>query len=132
MVFFVCEGCNESLKKAQVDRHAARCRACWAVTCVDCGKTFPDDEYRSHTSCISEAEKYEKSTRAVPKTKKQGPHELELPFTARLQGTLRWMYQEGKRREERKRNERRQKSLALVLTHSNVQQDGRRQDRLPH
>ena len=35
MVFFVCEGCNESMKKNQVDKHASRCRSCHAVTCVD-------------------------------------------------------------------------------------------------
>ena len=59
MVFFVCEGCNESLKKNKVDAHAVRCRNCWAVTCVDCSKTFEGDDYRQHTTCISEAEKYE-------------------------------------------------------------------------
>jgi hypothetical protein len=41
MVFFVCDGCNESLKKNQVDKHAMKCRDCWAVTCVDCSVTFP-------------------------------------------------------------------------------------------
>ncbi len=61
MVFFVCNGCNESLKKNQVDRHASRCRDCWAVTCVDCSVTFPGNEYASHTSCVSEAQKYEGS-----------------------------------------------------------------------
>mmetsp|Transcript_2912 Transcript_2912/g.5966 ORF Transcript_2912/g.5966 Transcript_2912/m.5966 type:complete len:292 (+) Transcript_2912:214-1089(+) len=61
MVFFVCDGCNESLKKNQVDRHASRCSSCWAVTCVDCNVTFPGDEYRSHTTCVSEAERYERS-----------------------------------------------------------------------
>ena len=61
MVFFVCEGCNESLKKNKVDAHASRCRNCWAVTCVDCSKTFEGDDYRQHTACISEAEKYEGS-----------------------------------------------------------------------
>jgi cell growth-regulating nucleolar protein len=57
MVFFVCEGCNESLKKNQVDKHAGRCRSCWAVTCVDCNVTFPEDTYRAHTSCVSEAQR---------------------------------------------------------------------------
>lgn len=61
MVFFVCEGCNESLKKNQVDKHAMKCAGCWAVTCVDCSVTFPDNEYATHTSCVSEAQKYEGS-----------------------------------------------------------------------
>ncbi|OQR83955.1 hypothetical protein ACHHYP_14086 [Achlya hypogyna] len=59
MVFFVCEGCNETLKKNKVDQHAARCRNCWAVTCVDCSVVFKGNDYAAHTTCISEAEKYE-------------------------------------------------------------------------
>jgi cell growth-regulating nucleolar protein len=89
MVFFSCEGCNESLKKNQVEKHVYSCKAknCWAVTCVDCSKTFEvstrlqqgrcyhtkrtkaeplifthitqGDTYAAHTTCISEAQKYE-------------------------------------------------------------------------
>ncbi|TYZ61938.1 hypothetical protein PybrP1_001380 [[Pythium] brassicae (nom. inval.)] len=61
MVFFVCEGCNETLKKNKVDQHAARCRNCWAVSCVDCSVVFEGNDYAAHTSCISEAQKYEGS-----------------------------------------------------------------------
>ncbi|GMI30730.1 hypothetical protein TrCOL_g765 [Triparma columacea] len=71
MVFFVCEGCNESIKKPQVDKHAARCSSCYAVTCVDCNVTFHGDDYRAHTSCISEAERYERTVyRGVRKGEK--------------------------------------------------------------
>jgi len=83
MVFFVCEGCNESLKKNQVDKHASFCSACWAVTCVDCNVTFEGDDYRQHTSCISEAQKYEGALYRGPKKggetgskKKKGPQEI--------------------------------------------------------
>ncbi|KAL7461983.1 hypothetical protein ACHAXS_002393 [Conticribra weissflogii] len=61
MVFFCCDGCGETLKKNQVDGHAAKCRDCYAVSCVDCSVSFPGDDYRTHTSCISEAERYEKT-----------------------------------------------------------------------
>jgi cell growth-regulating nucleolar protein len=61
MVFFVCETCNETLKKNQVDKHCYSCRGCNAVTCVDCSVTFYGNDYAAHTTCISEAEKYEKS-----------------------------------------------------------------------
>lgn len=69
MVFFVCEGCNETVKKNQVDKHVAKCRNCYAVTCVDCQTSFYGDDYAAHTSCISEAEKYEKSLFKGPKAK---------------------------------------------------------------
>ena len=76
MVFFVCEGCNETLKKNQVDKHAFRCRNCYAVTCVDCQQTFPGDTYTQHTECISEAEKYEGALYQGGKKKKKSPQEL--------------------------------------------------------
>jgi len=61
MLFFCCDGCGETFKKAKVDAHAAKCRECYAVSCVDCSQSFPGDDYRTHTSCISEAERYEKT-----------------------------------------------------------------------
>merc|ERR1719478_110061 len=33
----------------------------WAVTCIDCGKTFDRTSVQAHTSCISEAQKYQGS-----------------------------------------------------------------------
>ena len=43
MVFFSCEGCNETLKKAQVENHIRRCGC--PVSCVDCSKVFPGMTY---------------------------------------------------------------------------------------
>lgn len=79
MVFFVCEHCNATLKKNQVDKHVGQCRNCWGVTCVDCSVTFTGDDFRAHTSCISEAQKYEGALyRPSQKQgqKKRSPQEL--------------------------------------------------------
>ena len=59
MVFFICEVCNESLKKNKVATHSNICRNAWVFHCMDCGQRFEGDEYASHTSCISESQKYE-------------------------------------------------------------------------
>uniref|UniRef100_A0A7S0LKP1 Zinc finger C2H2 LYAR-type domain-containing protein n=1 Tax=Coccolithus braarudii TaxID=221442 RepID=A0A7S0LKP1_9EUKA len=59
MVFFICEVCNASLKKNKVENHCYECRDAWVFACMDCGKRFQGDEYKSHTSCISESQKYE-------------------------------------------------------------------------
>eukprot|EP01040_Poterioochromonas_malhamensis_P001248 gene1248-1323_t len=75
MVFFVCEGCNETLKKNQVDKHAYSCRSCHAVTCVDCSVTFYGNDYAAHITCISEAEKYEGSL-YKPKAAKLKPQDI--------------------------------------------------------
>jgi len=76
MVYFVCEGCNETLKKAQVEKHASRCRQCHAVTCVDCSQTFYGNDFEGHTTCISEAEKYEGALYKKPGKQKQNPQDV--------------------------------------------------------
>eukprot|EP00980_Cylindrotheca_fusiformis_P022312 scaffold9191_cov114-Cylindrotheca_fusiformis.AAC.7 len=91
-----CDGCAEMLKKNQVDAHAKRCRRCEAVSCVDCSVSFygawesfyprnPNsgclthvvllglaDDYRAHTSCMTEAERYEGK---LAKPKKRNPQQ---------------------------------------------------------
>ena len=48
------------MKKAKVEKHyQTECRNCTVLSCLDCGKDFHGDEYATHTSCISEAEKYQ-------------------------------------------------------------------------
>lgn len=68
MVSFSCEVCNDTVIKKKLDQHAQRCRGAY-FTCIDCSKTFYGQEHRTHTLCISEAEKYEK---ALYKGKKTG------------------------------------------------------------
>ena len=92
MVFFVCETCNETLKRGKVEAHLQRC---WSagMTCVDCNTTFDIQSYFSHATCISEAEKYEgarpKTTKkdvwseAVARAGENAPASLR-PYIARL------------------------------------------------
>ncbi|VDL89309.1 unnamed protein product [Schistocephalus solidus] len=67
MVVFVCGKCNESIKKKNVEQHFNNCRNS-TVSCVDCSKDFTYS-FASHTSCITEQEKYDKPNFAqkVPK-----------------------------------------------------------------
>ncbi|KAF7208237.1 cell growth-regulating nucleolar protein isoform X2 [Nothobranchius furzeri] len=58
MVFFTCNACGESLKKAQVEKHVNMCRGCQVLSCIDCGKDFWGDDYKDHNKCISENQKY--------------------------------------------------------------------------
>lgn len=51
------QGCGDILTKKKLDSHHNQC---WApFTCIDCLITFQGSDYRSHTSCISEAQKYQ-------------------------------------------------------------------------
>jgi hypothetical protein len=59
MVFFVCDVCNESLKKNKVETHSYSCKNCWVLICIDCNKNFTGDTYAAHTSCMTEAQRYE-------------------------------------------------------------------------
>lgn len=86
MVVFSCDGCGEVLKKNQVDAHAGRCRSCASVSCADCAVSFYGDDYRSHTTCITEAERYEKSVyrpNGKGGTKKRNPQEEWMDLIAR-------------------------------------------------
>ena len=57
MPSFTCDHCQETLKKAQLEKHAMKCRPpCFS--CIDCYKTFRGNDYKAHTSCITEVEKY--------------------------------------------------------------------------
>ncbi|KAH6564225.1 hypothetical protein BASA60_010399 [Batrachochytrium salamandrivorans] len=68
MVSFSCEVCQETIKKPKLEQHYYRCPNAY-YSCVDCSITFQGTEYRSHISCISEAEKYQKSVYKPPKGK---------------------------------------------------------------
>ncbi|KAF5890341.1 Cell growth-regulating nucleolar protein, partial [Clarias magur] len=58
MVFFTCNACGESLKKAQIEKHTSMCRGCQVLSCIDCGKDFWGEDYKHHVKCISEDQKY--------------------------------------------------------------------------
>ncbi|KAF9526932.1 hypothetical protein CPB83DRAFT_446796 [Crepidotus variabilis] len=59
-------GCGDVVKKPKLDQHRGRCHA--GFDCIDCSTTFNTPaEYKSHTSCISEAEKYQKNLYKGPK-----------------------------------------------------------------
>ncbi|XP_062874615.1 cell growth-regulating nucleolar protein isoform X2 [Trichomycterus rosablanca] len=58
MVFFTCNGCGESLKRAQIQKHVGMCRGARVFSCIDCGTDFQGDDYKSHMKCISEDQKY--------------------------------------------------------------------------
>uniref|UniRef100_A0A8C8S2J0 Ly1 antibody reactive n=1 Tax=Pelusios castaneus TaxID=367368 RepID=A0A8C8S2J0_9SAUR len=58
MVVFTCSACGESVKKGQVEKHVNICRNCQCLSCMDCGKDFWGEDYKSHVKCISEDQKY--------------------------------------------------------------------------
>jgi len=58
MVVFECSKCNETVKKPKLAKHLAVCQS-YYVSCIDCNKVFGWDEWEAHTSCVSEAQKYQ-------------------------------------------------------------------------
>ena len=59
MPVFICEFCNETLKRNKVEQHSYTCRGCWVLSCMDCNARFEGNEYLAHTSCVTEAERYQ-------------------------------------------------------------------------
>jgi cell growth-regulating nucleolar protein len=83
MPSFVCDACQETLKKPKLDMHAQRCRGA-SFSCIDCYKSFSGTLYRQHFSCITEVEKYEKKKPVAikveqPHTVKQVPIPIAPP-----------------------------------------------------
>lgn len=59
--------------KKKLDQHRQRCRDAY-FTCIDCSTTFNGTDYRQHTQCITEDEKYQKALYR-PKGKKANGNE---------------------------------------------------------
>lgn len=80
MVFFTCNHCGESLKKPAVEKHYTW-KACKNappfLTCVDCLKDFRGDEFRAHTKCITEDEKYSAKGFVAKPDKNKGAQKQE-------------------------------------------------------
>jgi len=65
-VSFHCDACTDVVKKPKLDHHYGQCGS--SFTCIDCSKTFHGPaQWKGHTSCVTEAEKYQKSLYAGPK-----------------------------------------------------------------
>ncbi|XP_031624056.1 cell growth-regulating nucleolar protein [Contarinia nasturtii] len=81
MVFFTCNHCGESLKKAAVEKHYSfkSCRnAPIFLTCVDCLKDFREKEYVAHTKCLTEAERYSAKGFVAKPEKNKGAQKQEI------------------------------------------------------
>lgn len=80
MVSFSCEVCNDTVIKKKLDQHRLKCHGAY-FSCIDCSTTFQGTEYRQHTSCITEAEKYEKGLykgkKQANKPTSNGAHKAE-------------------------------------------------------
>lgn len=65
------------VKKPKLDQHHnSRCGA--SFTCLDCSRTFQQPhEWKGHTSCVSEAQKYERSVWQGDKKKKGGQQQTK-------------------------------------------------------
>jgi len=90
MVFFTCNHCGESLKKPAVEKHYQwkSCRgAVPFLTCVDCLKDFKGDEFKEHTKCISEEEKYSAKGFVAKPNKNKGAQKQES-WTETLQNLI--------------------------------------------
>ena len=75
MVYFVCNNCQETLKGRAVETHSWRCGTA-SLCCVDCSRDFDVHTYKSHTTCISEEQKYQGALYKAKDKKKVDPQEL--------------------------------------------------------
>lgn len=71
MVCFECQRCNETVKKPKLARHLETCGSSY-VSCIDCSKVFAWNEWEGHTSCVSEAQKYQGSLYQAKESSNKG------------------------------------------------------------
>jgi hypothetical protein len=77
MVTFVCSHCDTTLKKKQAESHSfGRCRPS-SFICIDCHVTFQGQDFKAHTSCLTEFEKHwgeyaKQKGKGVPKNQNNG------------------------------------------------------------
>jgi cell growth-regulating nucleolar protein len=66
LAYYSSTDCGDVVKKPKLDQHRTQCHG--GFDCIDCSTTFNSPaEYKGHTSCISEAEKYQKGLYKGPK-----------------------------------------------------------------
>ncbi|KAK7924882.1 hypothetical protein PG985_006936, partial [Apiospora marii] len=70
--------CGDVLTKKKLDSHRNRCYGA-TFTCIDCMVYFPGTDYRFHTTCMSEEQKYQG---ALYKPKKQKYNQPDNPPAA--------------------------------------------------
>lgn len=114
MVSFSCEVCNDTVIKKKLDQHVGRCYGAY-FSCIDCSTTFSGTDYRNHTACISEAEKYEK---ALYKGKKQNDKKEKRVEPAKEKKQEKIEKQEDKKEEkkEAKRGKKAEKETKFNLS----------------
>jgi len=71
MVCFECGKCNETVKKPKLAKHLMMCNSFY-VSCIDCNMRFTWDTWEQHTSCISEAQKYQGNLFQAKENKNKG------------------------------------------------------------
>lgn len=77
MVSFTCHLCQDVVKKPKVVGHAALCGRNEATfSCVDCMQVFDLQTIKSHTSCVTETQKYQGQWL---EKKKNGAQKASLP-----------------------------------------------------
>jgi cell growth-regulating nucleolar protein len=59
MVSFNCDNCQTTVKKPKLVAHKSKCKTA-SFTCIDCSTTFYNQDFKDHTSCITEEQKYQK------------------------------------------------------------------------
>ncbi|KAK9488439.1 hypothetical protein V1527DRAFT_510548 [Lipomyces starkeyi] len=121
MVSFSCEVCNDTIVKKKLMQHRSTCFGAH-FTCLDCQTTFQGLDFQKHTSCISEAEKYQKGLyQASSKKQKTTANATEqqkeenVPETTVIQVSARTTVSEVKvleRKETAKNGDKKETKLA--------------------
>ncbi|KAL6063919.1 zf-LYAR domain-containing protein [Balamuthia mandrillaris] len=102
MVNFSCDECGAIYKKRQVANHMRSCRS-QSVSCLDCLQHFYGRDFETHTTCISEAEKYQGALYRGKKGNQQNGQ--KRPMTEKEQ----WEQKQKQLRQQRQQEQKKAK-----------------------
>eukprot|EP00210_Caulerpa_lentillifera_P004020 g3835.t1 len=57
MPWFYCDSCGDTIKKPKIAAHLRHCAGS-TFTCIDCSASFDIYSVHSHTTCVTEKQKY--------------------------------------------------------------------------
>lgn len=109
MVSFSCEVCNDTVLKKKLQQHQRSCHGAY-FTCIDCSTTFYGNDHQKHTSCISEAEKYEKALYKGKKGKNQQQQQKQQKLPLQNQATKQQQHAVEAKKEIKKDSEKPKKA----------------------
>lgn len=80
MVSFVCDSCQETLKKSKIEKHLGNKCSNASFSCVDCNRSFNSRSYKEHNECNGSRENVNNQPKKHKQDILQSEHQQKVDF----------------------------------------------------